>query len=99
MADNVDIGLWQIVLGATASFFGGLGLYHNKKISDLSEKYMTKMDCTNYRTGVKDDFQRLEDSMKADFLRLEDKMINEFNRLYDALERRQNPRNVLREEG
>ena len=54
--------------------FGGLGLYHNKKISDLSEKYTAKIDCNNYRSSGKDDFVRLEDKMEAGFSRIYDKL-------------------------
>lgn len=92
MTDNPDMNLWQIVLGASASFLGGLGLYHNKKISDLSENCIKKSDCSNYRTGTKEDFQRLEDNIKKDFQRLEDNVTQGFNRLSDIIERRHTPR-------
>ena len=76
MSDNTDINLWQILLAGCASFLGGLGLYHNKKISDLSEKYSLKTDCQNQKLDI-----------KTDLIRLEDKMTEGFNRLQDSLEK------------
>lgn len=93
-----EANLWQIVLGTSASFLGGIGLYLHKKVADLSEECVKKHDCANYRLDVKGDFQRLEDNMREDFKRIEDKMTHGFNRVQDTLERRYSTRHTATRE-
>lgn len=87
MSDNTDPNVWQLIIATGASFLAGLGLYQSKKVSDLSEKYVMKTDCGDYRSGMKDDF-----------IRLEEKMNKRFDRIQDALERRQRSRDVCEED-
>ena len=79
MSDN---SISDIIFGGIATILSGTWLYHNKKINDIPEKYLSKSEFQDVRKEIREDVKEIKTSLEQSAKGIHERLDKIFEDIY-----------------